>query len=101
MSARLWWIGVILLDAVLWGVVLAIPAVILVLPNQWQGDSPTVPVEIIVRAALSQAAAPFATAALALSVVLIVAGVQHRRPRPEPQLAREDGEWAEAELVDR
>ncbi|MCJ1671833.1 MULTISPECIES: hypothetical protein [unclassified Rathayibacter] len=99
---RAWWIGAVVLDLVLWAALLAIPAIILVLPNQWQGDSLTAPIEIVWRAALSQAAGPVMTAALGLLVVLAVAAAQHRRRRP----AAPDGQDApdgrsEAELVDR
>jgi hypothetical protein len=92
---RAWWIGAVVLDVVLWGALLAIPAIILVLPNQWQGDSLTAPIEILWRYALQQAA-------LGLLVVLAVAAAQHRRERP----AAPDGQdapdgWSEAELVDQ
>jgi hypothetical protein len=99
---RVWWIGAVVLDVVLWGALLAIPAIILVLPNQWQGDSPTAPIEILWRYALQQAAGPLATAALGLLVVLIVAAAQRRRTRA-PAPADDDAldGWAEADLVER
>ncbi|MCJ1701475.1 hypothetical protein MT356_17340 [Rathayibacter festucae] len=99
---RLWWIGAVVLDVVLWGALLAIPAIILVLPNQWQGDSLTAPIEILWRYALQQAAGPLATAALGLLVVLVVAATQHRRTGPAaPDAQNAPDGWSEAELVDR
>lgn len=95
---RAWWIGAAVLDVVLWAALLAIPAIILVLPNQWQGDSLTAPIEIVVRAALSQAAGPLATAALGLLVALVVAAAHYRRPRPELPA---DDPWSEGVLVER
>ncbi|MDY0914968.1 hypothetical protein [Rathayibacter festucae] len=94
--------GAILLDLVLWAALLAIPAIILVLPNQWQGDSLTAQIEIVWRSALAQAASPLATAALGLLVVLAVAAAQHRRARPAPADSEDapDG-WVEGELVER
>jgi hypothetical protein len=94
--------GAVLLDLVLWAALLAIPAIILVLPNQWQGDSLTAPIEIAWRSALAQAAGPLATAALGLLVVLAVAAAQHRRVRPAPADSEDapDG-WVEGELVER
>jgi hypothetical protein len=94
--------GAVLLDLVLWAALLAIPAIILVLPNQWQGDSLTAPIEIVWRSALAQAAGPLATAALGLLVVLVVAAAQHRRGRPASADSEDapDG-WVEGELVER
>ncbi|QHC57728.1 hypothetical protein [Rathayibacter sp. VKM Ac-2760] len=101
-GARVWWIGAVLLDLVLWAALLVIPAIILQLPNQWQGDSPTAPIEIVVRTTLAQAAGPLATAAIGLLVVLLVAAAQHRRVRAEAPDSEDalDG-WVEGELVER
>ena len=99
---RAWWIGAVVLDLVLWAALLAIPAIILVLPNQWQGDSLTAPIEIVWRSALAQAAGPLATAALGLLVVLAVAAAQHRRVRPAPADSEDAPDaWVEGELVER
>ncbi|NRG41319.1 hypothetical protein HRK28_10350 [Rathayibacter sp. VKM Ac-2835] len=101
-GARVWWTGAVLLDLVLWAALLAIPAIILVLPNQWQGDSLTAPIEIVWRSALAQAAGPLATAALGLLVVLAVAAAQHRRVRPAPADSEDAPDaWVEGELVER
>ncbi|NQX16449.1 hypothetical protein [Rathayibacter sp. VKM Ac-2857] len=100
---RAWWVGAVVLDLVLWAALLAIPAIILVLPNQWQGDSLTAPIEIIWRETLSRAAVPLMTVALGLLVVLVVAAVaQHRRVHAEEpaEEAAPDG-WVEGELVER
>ncbi|TDX77531.1 hypothetical protein EDF35_3046 [Rathayibacter sp. PhB151] len=94
--------GAVLLDLVLWAALLAIPAIILVLPNQWQGDSLTAPIEIVWRSALAQAAGPLATAALGLLVVLAVAAAQHRRMRPAAADSEDAPDaWVEGELVER
>lgn len=92
---RRWWVAAIAVDLVLWAALFAIPVVILLLPNQWQGDSPTVPVDIVIRETLAQGAPPVATAALTLLVTLIVVGVSRWTPRP----ARIPADDAEAEAV--
>ncbi|SMH44540.1 hypothetical protein SAMN06295885_2383 [Rathayibacter oskolensis] len=94
--ARVWWGAAVAVELLLCAVVLAIPVIILLLPNQWQGDSPTVPTEIIVRQALSQAAPAFATAALALLSVLVVAAFGRDRPKRAEREAEPDDGWAEA-----
>ena len=96
MSARRWWVAAIALDVVLWAALLALVLVMLLLPNQWQGEA--VPPEVIVREALGQALPSVATAALALLAALIVVGVAGRAPRPAgPDVA--DG-WPDGVIVE-
>ncbi|WKK70524.1 hypothetical protein Q0F99_11710 [Rathayibacter oskolensis] len=98
---RWWWAAAIALDAVLWAALLALPLVMLLLPDQWQGTSVTVPPEIIVRETLGQTAPSVATAALALLAALIVVGVAQRvlRPARATEPDRLDG-WSEGVVVE-
>lgn len=100
--SRIWWGVAVVVTVLLWAAVLAIPAISLLLPNQYQGTSQTVPVDIIVRDALERIAPSLALAATAMLVVLVVAAVlsrpaSARRPKAEP--IRDD--IVEGELIEQ
>ncbi|NRD08845.1 hypothetical protein [Rathayibacter agropyri] len=98
---RLLWTVAILLTAVLWAAVLAVPAVILLLPDQWQGDSVTVPPEVFVRQALVSVSSPLQTAALVMLGSLVVVAVAGRRPAEgHPEVRDPEDGWDDAVLLD-
>ncbi|PPF14021.1 hypothetical protein C5C31_07340 [Rathayibacter rathayi] len=92
---RLLWAFAIAVTVVLWAAVLALPVVVLLLPNQYQGDSVTVPPELFVRQALGLVAPPLQTAALVMLGSLIVIAVA-RRPPARVSAAETTSGWDDA-----
>jgi ABC-type Fe3+ transport system permease subunit len=98
---RLLWAAAIVFTVVLWAAVLAVPAIILLLPNQWQGDSLTAPPEIIVRQVLATIAPALQTAALVMLGSLVVVAVVRREPSAKRAGAGGDPDgWDDAVLLE-